>query len=86
LERQQAGLLPNLDEYSKRFCLDSRRLALAAPKARVLHPGPINRGIEIANDVADAPESLILDQVAAGVATRMAVLYLLVMGSDGGSA
>ncbi|GAB7079169.1 aspartate carbamoyltransferase catalytic subunit [Megalodesulfovibrio paquesii] len=76
LERQQAGLLPDLREYASRYCLTSRRLALAAPGAKVLHPGPINRGLEIASDVADAPESCILDQVAAGVAVRMALLFL----------
>ncbi|MDO5484560.1 MAG: aspartate carbamoyltransferase catalytic subunit [Desulfovibrionaceae bacterium] len=84
LERQQAGLLPDLSEYSRRFCLGAAHLALAAPEAKVLHPGPMNRGLEIANDIADAPASLVLDQVAAGVATRMAVLYLLAMRNEGG--
>ena len=86
LERQQAGLLPDLAEYSRRFCLGARHLALARPGAKVLHPGPMNRGLEIADDVADAPASLVLDQVAAGVATRMAVLYLLATRRDGGRA
>lgn len=76
LERQQAGLLPELREYAARYCLTSKRMALANPGAKVLHPGPINRGLEIASDVADAPESCILDQVAAGVAVRMALLFL----------
>lgn len=84
LERQQAGLLPDLAEYSRRYCLGASHLALAAPEVRVLHPGPMNRGLEIANDIADAPASLVLDQVAAGVATRMAVLYLLAMRNEGG--
>lgn len=77
LERQQAGLLPDLSEYAKNFCIGMRHLRMAAPGAPVLHPGPINRGLEIASDLADAPESRILDQVAAGVAVRMAVLFTL---------
>ena len=83
LERQQAGLLPDLAEYSRRFCLGTRQLALAMPDAKVLHPGPMNRGLEISNEIADAPASLVLNQVAAGVATRMAVLYLLATRNDG---
>lgn len=78
LERMQAGLLPELSEYSKRFCLTSARLERANEDCLVMHPGPINRGVEIASDVADAAESLILDQVASGVAVRMAVLHLFV--------
>lgn len=77
LERQQAGLLPDLAEYAQRFCIGMRHLALAAPGAPVLHPGPINRGLEIASDLADAAQSRILDQVSAGVAVRMAVLFTL---------
>jgi aspartate carbamoyltransferase catalytic subunit len=76
LERQQAGLLPDVREYSRRFCMTLPRLAKAAKNAVVLHPGPINRGWEIASDLADAPESLILDQVASGVDVRMALLHL----------
>ncbi len=76
LERQQAGLLPSLNEYAARYGLSSRLLA-AAPDALILHPGPMNRGIEIASDLADGPKSRILHQVAAGVAVRMAVLHLL---------
>lgn len=76
LERQQAGLLPDLRDYSSRYCLTPARLALARPGARVLHPGPMNRGLEISSELADSPASLVLDQVAAGVAVRMAVLYL----------
>jgi aspartate carbamoyltransferase catalytic subunit len=68
-------------EYSRAWGLDSRKLALAKPHALVLHPGPINRGVEIADDVADADASRILDQVTNGVAVRMAVLYLIT-GSD----
>lgn len=77
LERQSAGLLPELSEYAARFCINSRVLALAAPRAVLLHPGPINRGLEISSELADAPSSRILDQVNAGVATRMAVLFIL---------
>ncbi len=82
LERQQAGLLPDLSEYARRYCLDHKHLRLALPGARVLHPGPMNRGLEIADAVADDPNCLVLRQVAAGVAVRMAVLYLL--GMQGG--
>ena len=77
LERQQAGLLPDLSEYASHFCLEQRHLDLAAPGAPVLHPGPINRGLEISSSLADSSESRILDQVAAGVAVRMAVLLIL---------
>jgi len=76
LERQEAGLLPDLRDYSARYCLTPQRLALAAPGARVMHPGPMNRGLEIAPSVADSAASLVLDQVEAGVAVRMAVLFL----------
>jgi aspartate carbamoyltransferase catalytic subunit len=81
LERQQAGLLPDLSEYAAQFCLTRKHLAKAAPGAPLLHPGPINRGLEIASDLADAPESRILNQVTAGVALRMAVLFTLGMRS-----
>ncbi len=77
LERQHAGLLPDVSEYASRFCLTRRHLEKAAPGAPVLHPGPINRGLEISSELADAAESLILEQVAAGVAVRMAVLFTL---------
>lgn len=77
LERQQAGLLPDLSEYAGRYCLTEKHLESAKPDARVLHPGPMNRGLEISSQVADDPACLVLDQVSAGVAVRMAVLYLL---------
>ena len=77
-ERHAGGaLFPNTREYSRYFGLNARRLALAKPDAIVMHPGPINRGVEIDPAVADGPRSVILDQVARGVAVRMAVLYLL---------
>ncbi len=82
LERQEAGLLPSLAEYSRRFCLTPQIVAQAKEDAKILHPGPMNRGLEIAASVADAPSSLVLDQVSAGVATRMAVLYLLAHRKD----
>lgn len=84
LERQEAGLLPDLREYANRFCLTAERLRLASPEVKVLHPGPINRGVEIASDLADAGNSLILDQVASGVAVRMALLYLHITRKDKG--
>ncbi len=77
LERQEAGLLPSLAEYSWRYCLTPELVNMAKPTVRILHPGPMNRGLEISAAVADAPNSLVLDQVNAGVATRMAILYLL---------
>jgi len=78
LERQQAGLLPDLREYAARYCLGERHLAKAAKSVVVMHPGPINRGMDISSDLADSPGSLILDQVSSGVDVRMAVLHLLV--------
>jgi aspartate carbamoyltransferase catalytic subunit len=80
LERQTGGFFPSLREYSIHYGLNRRRLQLARPDVIVLHPGPINRGIEIDSDVADGPFSVILDQVSNGVAVRMAVLYLLAGG------
>jgi aspartate carbamoyltransferase catalytic subunit len=76
-ERQDKAFLPSLREYAVHFGLTRNRLELAKPDAIVMHPGPMNRGIEIASDVADGSRSLILDQVANGLAVRMAVLYLL---------
>ncbi|MBI3581228.1 MAG: aspartate carbamoyltransferase catalytic subunit [Nitrospinae bacterium] len=81
-ERMAQGLFPSLREYSAQFCLDSRVMKKARPDAIVMHPGPINRGIEISSEVADGPYSVILDQVAHGVAMRMAVLYLLCGGAE----
>ena len=82
LERQQAGLLPDLREYSARYCLGFSHLANAQPNAKILHPGPMNRGLEIASDLADCADSLVLDQVEAGVATRMAILFLIATHRD----
>jgi aspartate carbamoyltransferase catalytic subunit len=77
LERQSKGFLPSLDEYFNLYGLTSERLELAKDDAIVMHPGPMNRGVEIASDVADGPQSVILEQVTNGIAVRMAVLYLL---------
>jgi aspartate carbamoyltransferase catalytic subunit len=77
-ERQGSNFFPSIEEYSRYFCLTRVALAEAKPNVVVLHPGPINRGVEIASDVADGPASLIMDQVTNGVAVRMAVLFLLV--------
>ncbi len=76
-ERQKAPLFPTEREYARVFGLNAARLELAREDALVMHPGPINRGVEIAPDVADGPRSVILDQVANGVAVRMALLYLV---------
>ncbi len=76
-ERQQQMLLPSLREYSVYYGLDGRKLEKARKDVLIMHPGPINRGVEISPEVADGPHSLILDQVANGVAVRMALLYLL---------
>ncbi len=80
LERQEKGLIPSLREYSQLYGLTLKRLEQAKPDVLIMHPGPINRGVEIAPEVAEGPYSLILDQVANGVALRMALLYLLAGG------
>ncbi len=76
-ERMASGLLPSLREYAARYGLTRERLAVAKPGALVMHPGPMNEGVEIAPDVAAGAQSVITDQVTNGVAVRMAVLYLL---------
>jgi aspartate carbamoyltransferase catalytic subunit len=75
-ERLTGALLPTLREYARVFGLNRARLALSKPDAIVMHPGPLNRGVELADDVADGTRSVILNQVESGVAVRMAVLYL----------
>jgi aspartate carbamoyltransferase catalytic subunit len=77
LERQKSSLLPTLREYARCFGITRERLSAAKGDVLVMHPGPMNRGVEIAQDVADGPFSVILEQVTNGVAVRMAVLYLL---------
>ena len=81
LERMSGGFFPTLREYYRRFGLTEERVRRAKKDVLVLHPGPLNRGVEIASEVADGPYSVILDQVTNGVAVRMAVLYLLLGGS-----
>ena len=80
LERMQAGYIPSLREYNRVFGVTSARLDRASRDLLILHPGPMNRGVEIDSDVADGPHSVILHQVTNGVAVRMAVLYLLAGG------
>jgi len=82
LERMQGGFFPSLREYFRTFGMTEERIRLARPDVMIMHPGPINRGVEIASEVADGPHSVILEQVANGVAVRMAVLYLLAGGAD----
>jgi aspartate carbamoyltransferase catalytic subunit len=81
-ERMQGAFLPSLREYFSVFGMTAARVALAKPDVIIMHPGPINRGVEIASEVADGPYSVILEQVANGVAVRMAVLYLLAGGVE----
>ncbi|MGH3149215.1 MAG: aspartate carbamoyltransferase catalytic subunit [Streptosporangiaceae bacterium] len=81
-ERMNAAYFPSVREYSRRYGLDSARMARLPEHAIVMHPGPMNRGVEIAADVADSARSTIVEQVANGVTTRMAVLYLLLGGTE----
>jgi aspartate carbamoyltransferase catalytic subunit len=81
-ERMQGAYIPSLREYFVTFGLTEARVAGARPDVIIMHPGPMNRGVEIASEVADGPYSVILEQVANGVAVRMAVLYLLAGGAD----
>ncbi|HCY18584.1 MAG TPA: aspartate carbamoyltransferase, partial [Deltaproteobacteria bacterium] len=81
LERHEVPLFPTIREYSRLFGLDSKKLETAKKDVVILHPGPINRGVEISPEIADGPYSLILDQVKNGVAVRMALFYLLLGGS-----
>jgi aspartate carbamoyltransferase catalytic subunit len=76
-ERMHGAFFPSLREYFNTFGMTAERVARARPDAIIMHPGPMNRGVEIASDVADGPRSVILEQVANGVAVRMAVLYLM---------
>ena len=81
-ERQSSSFFPTTREYFRYFGLSPRRIERTAPDAIVMHPGPMNRGVEIASDVADSPRSVILEQVSHGIATRMAVLFLVFGGAD----
>jgi len=81
LERMSAAYFPTEREYSRRYGLDARRLDALPDGSIVLHPGPMNRGLEISAEAADSPRSTVLEQVANGVSVRMAVLYLLLSGA-----
>jgi len=81
-ERMDAAYFPSVREYSRRYGLDASRMAQLPDHAIVMHPGPMNRGVEIAAHVADAPRSTVVEQVANGVSVRMAVLYLLLGGME----
>jgi aspartate carbamoyltransferase catalytic subunit len=83
-ERMNAAYFPSVREYSRRYGLDAARMAQLPERAIVMHPGPMNRGIEIAAGVADSPRSTVVEQVANGVSVRMAVLYLLLGGAEAG--
>ncbi len=85
-ERMGMAYFPSLREYSRFWCLTSDRVNLAKPGVLIMHPGPINRGVEIAHEVADGPHRVILEQVTNGVAVRMALLYLLAGGRRDASA
>ena len=76
-ERMNGGYIPSLRDYSRFFGVNAHNLRAAHPDAIVMHPGPMNRGVELASEVADGPRSVILDQVAYGVSVRMAVLERL---------
>jgi aspartate carbamoyltransferase catalytic subunit len=82
LERQQRGLFPSIREYSRLFGLDGEKLRAAKPDVLVLHPGPVNRGVEISPEVQDGSHAVINEQVTNGVAVRMALLYLLLSGGE----
>ena len=82
LERQEKNLFPSIREYAINFGLDKEKLAHAKKDVLIMHPGPINRGVELTSDIADGPHSVILEQVTNGIAVRMAVMYL-VSGDDG---
>ena len=82
LERQKKCLFPSLDEYIKFFGINSERMKKAKRDVIIMHPGPINRGIELSSEVADGPYNVILDQVTNGVAIRMAILFLLLGGKS----
>ena len=86
LERQDTGLFPSLREYSRLFGLNGKRMKRVKRDCLVLHPGPINRGVELTPDVADGPQSVILNQVTNGLAIRMAVLYLISGAAKSGTA
>ncbi|MGI6200211.1 MAG: aspartate carbamoyltransferase catalytic subunit [Christensenellales bacterium] len=81
-ERQQSGLFPSVREYAALFGIDERRMALAKPHAMIMHPGPVNRGVEMTSAMVDSEDSVIREQVRNGVAVRMALLYMLTRGGE----
>lgn len=81
-ERQRKTMFPSINEYARLFGLDKQRLKLTKPDALIMHPGPINRGVEIDSDIADGERSVVLEQVTNGLAVRMAVLFLVNGGKD----
>lgn len=81
-ERQERGLIPSIREYRHYFCVTKDRLKRAKENLLIMHPGPINRGVELDSDVADSANSVILEQVTNGIAVRMAILYLLLTGQE----
>ncbi|MEK7375062.1 MAG: aspartate carbamoyltransferase catalytic subunit [Thermodesulfobacteriota bacterium] len=81
-ERERQSIFPSLREYAQFFSLNRRNIDLASKEVLVMHPGPMNRGVEISPEIADGPRSIILDQVTNGVAVRMALLYLLTGGGN----
>ena len=86
MERLEGAPIPSLREYQMLYGIDERRMRVMKPDALIMHPGPINRGVELTADAADSPRSVILNQVNAGVAVRMAVMYLLLGGDTDGLA
>ena len=82
LERQKQSFFPSIREYRNLFCLNEERMSKAKKDAIIMHPGPINRGVEITSEMADSSKSVILQQVENGIAVRMAILYLLLGGKD----
>ena len=82
MEREKQNIFPSLREYAQYFSLNRKNIGLARKDVLIMHPGPINRGVEISPDLADGPHSIILDQVTNGVAVRMALLYLLTGGTQ----
>ncbi|MGN6201624.1 MAG: hypothetical protein ACTHNY_04390, partial [Solirubrobacterales bacterium] len=78
-ERMKDTFVPSIREYAARYQIDSRRLG---PRQLLMHPGPVNRGVELSGDVIDSPQSLIAEQVAAGLVVRLAILYALLAGGD----
>lgn len=84
LERQKSCLFPSLREYIRSFRIDAESVKVAPKHALIMHPGPINRDVELSSELADGPRSVILEQVTNGVAVRMAVMHLLVNGNSGG--